>query len=328
MTDLATLDGSNAVDRSNAATGDPAAPGGTTPTPTTGARGATPAPVPVTERPLVLVGLVTALVALSFLPDGIRWITTPLAFWLPGHALLTAVFGRRLELGGVRRICLELLLTLATYPILALAVFSLAVPMSHETVAVSTWLFVTGCAVVAEVRQRRAASRHAPAGRTEAAPPRTPAVDVRQLLVPGLAMAAMLLIAWGSVHVLPRAEPVPYSSVALAGPWSLVQGAVPYDAGIDPSIEVAVTDQTGGEVDYTVTAVVRAADGTTTSWPVVDARLAAGETRTVTVTGPLPAGQCRAQVAVAVTPSTGPAPDPLTVPFRDRAATCSTSTGG
>ncbi|MFN8041624.1 MAG: DUF1616 domain-containing protein, partial [Acidimicrobiales bacterium] len=268
-----------------------------------------PGSVPVTERPLVLVGLVTALVALSFLPDGIRWITTPLAFWLPGHALVTAVFGRRLEFGGVRRICLELLLTLATYPILALAVFSLAIPMSHETVAVSTWLFVAGCAAVAEVRQRRGARRHGAAGRTAAAPPRTPAVDVRQLLVPGLAIAAMLLIAWGSVHVLPRAEPVPFSSAALAGPWSLVTGAVPYDAGVDPSIDVAVTNQTGGDEDYTVTAVVRAADGTTTSWPTTSASLSPGESRTVTVSGPLPAGQCRAQVAVAVTPDRGPALD-------------------
>lgn len=131
-----------------------------------------PGSVPVTERPLVLVGLVTALVALSFLPDGIRWITTPLAFWLPGHALVTAVFGRRLEFGGVRRICLELLLTLATYPILALAVFSLAIPMSHETVAVSTWLFVAGCAAVAEVRQRRGPVATAP---PVAPPPRHPA---------------------------------------------------------------------------------------------------------------------------------------------------------
>ena len=291
------------------------------------ARRADPGAVPMTERPLVLVGLVTALVALSLLPDGIRWITTPLAFWLPGHALVTAVFGRRLEFGGVRRICLELLLTLATYPILALAVFSLAIPMSHETVAVSTWLFVAGCAAVAEVRQRRGARRRGAAGRAAAAPPRTPAVDVRQLVVPGLAMGAMLLIAWGSLHVLPRAEPVPFSSVALAGPWSLVQGAVPYDAGVDPSIEVAITNQTSGDEDYEITAVVRNADGTTASWPATSASLAAGETRTITVTGPLPAGRCRAQVAVAVTPNRGPALDPLTVPFRDRAASCSSPTG-
>lgn len=320
MTDLAPLD--------DATTGDgagPAAPSGAAPAPA--ARGAAAGSVPVTERPLVLVGLVTALVALSLLPDGIRWITTPLAFWLPGHALVTAVFGRRLEFGGVRRVCLELLLTLATYPILALAVFSLAVPMSHETVAVSTWLFVAGCAAVAEVRQRRGARRDGAAGRSAAAPPRTPAVDVRQLLVPGLAIAAMLLIAWGSLLVLPRAEPVPFSSVALAGPWSLVQGAVPYDAGVDPSIEVAITNQTTSDEDYAITAVVRAADGTTTSWLTTSASLAAGETRTLTVAGPLPAGQCRAQVAVAVTPSQGPALDPLTVPFRDRAATCSSATG-
>jgi uncharacterized membrane protein len=258
------------------------------------------------------------------LPTGVRWVLTPAVLLLPGHALVCATFGHRLEFGGVRRLSLAAVLTLATYPILALAVFSLGLRMTNVTVAASTWALVAGCAGVVVVRSRRVLAGTV----TDDAPPGSrAAIDPRQLVVPVTAMVLALLIAWAGVQFLPRREPAPFSVAAFAGPWALVDEAVGYEGGQGPSVDLSVTNRTQETLRYTVEPRVIADDGSVTDWPGTVVELDAGGSRDLSVTGPVPGGQCRARTEVRVTPSGGPPLDPLTAYLRDRNAVC-TGTGG
>ena len=315
-------------DREPRAPGDPGDPGDPSDEPTgpdEGTESDATGGLPAIERPAFLVAAATATVLLSFLPPGLRWVITPLVMWLPGQALICAVFGPRLEFGGVRRVCLALLLTLATYPILALAVFSLSVPMSHVTVALSTWVFVVACAGVVGLRRRRDLRHGLPPDEGES---RSAGIEVRQLILPGLAIAAALLIVWASLHLLPRKDPTPYSAAAFSGPWALVSGAVAYDSGADPTVDLAVINATFADDTYVVSGRVIAADGSITFWTPAIVEVAAGTTTDLAVSGPLPPGECRAKLELAVTPADGDALDPLTVYFRDRAASCEPKAAG
>jgi hypothetical protein len=282
-----------------------------------------PAPRLAVDSARFLVLAATAVLALSFLlPTAVRWVLTPAVLLLPGHAFVCAAFGRRLEFGGVRRVALSALLSLVTYPILALAVSGLSVPMSHTTVAVSTWLFVGACAAVVARRRIRTARGVV----TDDVPPSgyRPQLDWRQLVVPGLAMAAALLVVWAGVQYLPRKPPTTFSAASFAGPWALIDGVVPADPGTDPVVELRVDNRTTSAERYTVEA--RVVDGPDWSGGRLD--IPAGGSHTTTVTGMVPAGACRAKVEVRVRPSNGPALDPLTLYVRDRTASCPPTAAG
>jgi hypothetical protein len=268
---------------------------------------------------LVVAG--TALALLSYLlPTGIRWLLVPLALVLPGHAFICAVFGDRLEFSGVRRVSLAVLLSLVTYPILALAVSGTTLRMTQATVAASTWLFVAGCAAVVGVRARRSSADHIGAEPEHPAPP----IDWRQLVVPGVAMAAALLIAWAGVQFLPRKPVDEFSVAAFDGSWSLVDAVVPVDPGLDPVVSAVVENRTTTTQSYRVTSGL--VDGP--EWTSTTRVLEPGQDWRLQVTGAVPAGECRAKLEIRVRPSDGPALDPLTVYFRDRDADCSPSAAG
>lgn len=270
-----------------------------------------------------LVASATVTLVLSFvLPTAVRWLLVPAVLLLPGHAFVCAAFGRRLEFGGVRRICLSVLLSLVTYPILALAVSGLSVPMSHRTVAASTWLFVAACAAV--VARRRIRSDRGVITDDVPPPGYRPQVDWRQLVVPGTAILASLVIVWAGVQFLPRKAPTPFSAASFAGPWALVDSVVPVEPGTEPVVEVRVANRTTGTERYTVSATVVGGP----EWSTTSLEIAPGSSDTTTVTGAVPAGACRAKVEVRVRPVQGPALDPLTLYVRDRAAACAPAAAG
>ena len=265
---------------------------------------------------LVMAALLT--LGATLLPTSVRWLTLPLALALPGHALVCAIFGRHLEFGGVRRVALSIAITLTTYPLIALTALVLEMRMTKFVVVAGTDILVGGCAAVVAHRaskRRRGQAEPEPVSDHYA----DASIRVRELLIPGAAMIAAVLVVLASVVVLPRRLPDEYSSIALDGTWSLVSHAVPVDPQQSIEVQFQVANKTRETHDYTVTGQV--VDGP--SWSTATKRLQPGEVWQDTVSGQTKAGSCRSRlnIELSVTGETA-AHSPLAVFLRDRSAQC------
>jgi uncharacterized membrane protein len=277
----------------------------------------------------MLVSAATVLVMAGLLlPPSLRWLTVPLVLWLPGHALVCADFGHSLELTGVRRVCLSVLLSLATYPILALVVSALGVAMSGITVAVSTWVFIGGCAAVVWRRTRRSGHTGGEVPREGsgevpgAGPGRRSALTA--VMVPGAAIVASMLIAWAGVTMLPRKPADEFSAAAFDGPWALVSSVVPVQPDTFETVAVRVWNHTSHPVTYRVTGAVDEGE----AWSSTRLEIRAGHSEVVQVVGAAPAGACRARLSIGIQASQGPPLNPLTLYLKDAEATCESTAPG
>ncbi len=268
-----------------------------------------------TARFLVVSTTLFGLAALT-LPPAVRWILVPAALVVPGHALVSALFGQHLEFGGVRRLALTVVLSFVAYSLAALAVFAAGFRMSRVTVVVSIELLAWACAGVVAHRKVRA-QRGEPVSDP---PPPTyrPRLEIRHLVVPLGAMTLALVVAWGSVHVLPRRPPEEYSAIAFDGTWALVNRTVPVDPGTDTVVQFRVFNRTRSEQTYDVDARIDEGPRWSSATLVVPALSSASGT----VTGRVPAGACHARLEVAMHVDDGIERDPLVVYFRDVDADC------
>jgi hypothetical protein len=259
-----------------------------------------------------LAGATILVVGAAVLPLGVRWALLPLALTAPGAAIVDAVFPPGVVLGVAHRLGLSTILSLAVYPILALAVFSTATPMSHRTVAVSTWLACAAAAAVSHVRSRTSV---APPLAAEGPPG---GLRLRPLALPAAAVTAAALVAWASVAVLPRAAPAPHVDLALDGAWALASGVVPVDAEHPVAVQVLVVNATPSDRTIELLAEV---DGVT-AWQPVARRVRPGDRWHATLTGTVPADACRARLEIGTTGADGRELAPLAVTLRDRSAEC------
>ncbi len=252
------------------------------------------------------------------LPTSVRWLTLPLAFALPGHAMVCAIFGRHLEFGGVRRAALSIALTLTSYPIIALSALVFEMRMTKTVIVVGTDMLVGGCATVVA---RRAWLRQR--GLAEAEPVSDHYADatirIRELIIPGTAMVTAILVVLASVVVLPRRPPDEYSSIALDGTWALASRVVPVDPGRSIEVQFEVANRTREVHDYTVSGQV--VDGP--SWSAVTKRLRPQEVWKGTVSGPVKAGSCRSRLNIQLS-VTGESVrhSPLAIFLSDRSVEC------
>ncbi|RMH69810.1 MAG: DUF1616 domain-containing protein [Actinomyces sp.] len=256
-------------------------------------------------------------VAALLLPPSVRWVLVPAALFVPGHAVVSALFGQHLEFGGVRRAALTVVLSFVSYALLALAVFAAGFRMSRVTVVVSVNVLAWVCAAVIAHRKIRAQRGEA----VSDPPPPTyrPRLDPRQLVVPVGAMVLALVVAWGSVHVLPRRPPEEYSAIAFDGSWALVNRTVAVDPGTDTVVSFRVMNRTRSEQTYQVSA--RIDEGP--SWSSTTLVVPALSTATGTVTGRVPAGACHARLEVAMDVEGDDVDrDPLVLYMRDVDAEC------
>jgi len=265
---------------------------------------------------LVMAALLT--LGATLLPTSVRWLTVPLAFALPGHAMVCAIFGRHLEFGGVRRAALSIAITLTTYPIIALIALVLEMRMTKFVVVVGTDILIGGCSAVVARRaslRRRGLAEPEPVSEHYA----DASIRIRELLIPGTAMAAAVLVVLASVVVLPRRLPDEYSSIALDGTWALASRAVPVDPGRSIEVQFQVVNKTREVHDYMVSGQV--VDGPT--WTTATKRLQPDEIWKGTVSGQAKTGSCRSRlnVELSVTGETA-AHSPLAVFLRDRSVQC------
>jgi len=265
---------------------------------------------------LVMAALLT--MGSVLLPTGVRWLTLPLAFALPGHAMVCAIFGRHLEFGGVRRAALSIALTLTSYPIIALSALVFEMRMTKTVVVGGTDMLVGGCAAV--VARRAWLRQHGLAEAEQVSDHYADAaIRFRELIIPGTAMVTAILVVLASVVVLPRRLPDEYSSIALDGTWALASRVVPVDPGRTIRVQFEVANRTRGIHDYTVSGQV--VDGPT--WSTVTKRLQPEEVWKGTVSGQAKTGSCRARLNIQLS-VTGESVkhSPLAIFLSDRSVEC------
>ena len=257
-----------------------------------------------------------------FIPVEYRFVMWPLAVFVPGHAIVCALFGDHLDFGGVRRVGLSMALTLAAYPMMALTGLVLGRTWTHATVIAGTLILTLGCAFV--VRRRTVRTRQGWAsepGRVEEAAEVGPSrVRISELLLPGASIGLALLIAWASVSVFPRKAPDAFSSIALEGTWALTARAVPANPSNDVSVTFRVDNETNRAQEYIIRSGI--VDGP--EWETKRQILEPGQAWVDTVSGRVADGRCRARLEIDME-VVGDREDhfPLAVFFRDSTIECS-----
>ena len=249
-----------------------------------------------------------------FLPLQLRWITTPLVFFVPGNAIVSAIFGRQLEFGGVRRVGLCGVMSLVSYSVMALAVFGLGFTMSQGSVVLSVLVLSVLAAAVVEFRTRSwpafAVPRHAAYARS---------ISMSEVAIPALAMAAALIVAYGSVKVLPRKPADEYSAIAFDGTWALTNRVVRVDATLDVQVQYQVLNRTRTTQTYLVTTGIEE----DTQWGSDVITIEPGADYHGSATGKVTEGSCSSRLEVLLEQvGSEQTRDPLVLYFRDTNGDC------
>lgn len=239
---------------------------------------------------LLFVGL-ALLVVTAVLPRPWSLLSLPLLLVVPGWAILTACFGIRVG---------ELLLELALAVVLSLAAIALLALAVHASpFAIHRWSMLTAVAFAVLVFAAIGVARPAVtsidlraepvAGGT--APAGAPPAGGQPLLAVAF-VAVVLLVATLALVVariaLPDQRDAAFSTLALAGASAEIDGPVERNTDGEVTVEVTVANHTDRTQEYTVTADV--APGT--SWDDHTVSLAADETGTFEVAGPVPPSGC------------------------------------
>ncbi len=256
------------------------------------------------------------------IPAEFRFVMWPLAMYVPGHAIVTAVFGDHLDFSGFRRVGLSMALTLAAYPMLALAGLVVGRYWTRGTIVGGTFLLVSACAFVVWRREQRAAAGlvDEPDQVEEPAEVGSSRIRITELILPTCSIGLALLIAWASLFVFPRKAPDEFSSIALEGTWALTARAVP----ANPSRDVEVTFRIDNETTQVQEYVVRSGIVDGPEWETKTQILEPGQAWVSTVAGRIAEDRCRSRLEIDME-VVGDDEDhfPLAVFFRDSTIECS-----
>lgn len=256
------------------------------------------------------------------IPIEYRFVMWPLAVFFPGHAIVCAVFGDHLDFGGFRRVGLSMALTLAAYPMMALAGIVVGRYWTHGTVIGGTFILTAGCAFVVWRREQRALlGRVAEPDRVEEPAEVGPSrIRISELFLPGASILLSLLIAWASLSIFPRKAPDAFSSIALEGTWALTARAVP----ANPSNDVSVTFRVDNETTQVQEYVIRSGIVDGPGWETKRQVLEPGQAWVDTVSGRIAEDRCRSRLEIDME-VVGDDEDhfPLAVFFRDSTIECS-----
>jgi len=265
-------------------------------------------------------GLVLATGGL-LLPTSVRWIMWPLAMTVPGHAIISAAFGRHLDFSGFRRAGLTAAMTLVAYPLLALTGLVLGLRLTHLSVVLSTAVLTSGCAGVILRRERSEAVLGIDHPEQLEEPPEVGSSRIRlsELIIPTLAIGTSMLIALASISVFPRKAPDEFSSIALEGTWALAAHVVPADPGRDITVSFRIDNETTRRQEY----IVRAAMVDGPDWSTRTRILEPGQAWVDTVGGRVTPGSCRSRLEIDMEVVGDPEDHfPLAVFFRDNTIDC------
>lgn len=241
------------------------------------------------------------------------------ALLLPGHAVIAAIFGQQLGFVGYRRVALSVVLSLTSYPILAILMITAEIRLTQQSVVISTTLLIFVCSAAVKFRERRTndAFPQRPANREELTE-RVP-VALRQFFIPVASITVAFIVIAASPTLFPRADAQEFTEFSLSKRWSLARGSVPIDPEVEPSVEVHVRNGTATVQQYTISPSI----GDTQRWAKLDLTLEPGQTWQGSVSGPIPAGACRSRLEIALNqPGDHTSFDPLVLFFDDSAEGC------
>jgi len=250
-------------------------------------------------------------VAVFALPPAPRAVVVlPLALLTPGYALLLALFGRRLPLDAAPLLALAALLGMAFYPLLALALYVIGLPLRMGSVLGGMDAFVLALTAVAASRSApRGMSRMTGSGGTRGLQPshvadRKPlfpggrrAVDQTRLALWGLGVVVAVVCAGvsvaGAARALPSVPAAPYTAFYLSGRWARVDTVVTVAPGQRLVVTVGVANDTGRCQVYRISPLLDDAH-----WRAYTIVVPPERTWTGAVSGRMPAGVCLHRLSV------------------------------
>lgn len=263
---------------------------------------------PVQALVAALVMLNVAVFALPPAPRAV--VVLPLALLTPGYALLLTLFGRRLPLDAAPLLALAGLLGMAFYPLLALALYVIGLPLRMGSVLGGMDAFVLALTAVAAWRlTSHSVSRTSGSGGTRGLQPshaadRKPlfpggrrAVDQTRLALWGLGVVVAVVCAGvsvaGAARALSTVPAAPYTAFYLSGRWARVDTVVTVAPGRRFAVTVGVANNTGRRQVYRISPLLDDAH-----WRAYTIVVLPGRTWTGAVSGRIPVAACLHRLSV------------------------------
>jgi uncharacterized membrane protein len=267
-----------------------------------------PAPLRASVAPPIqalLVALAMLNVAVVALPPAPRAVVVlPLALLMPGYALLLALFGRSLPLDAAPLLALAALLSMAFYPLLALALYATGLLLRMGSVLGGMDVCVLALTAVAASRfGPHEVSRTSNAGGTVDLQPshgadRRPlfagsrrAVDQTRLALWGIGVVVTIVCVGvgvaGATHALSTVPAAPYTAFYLSGRWAHIDTVVTVAPGRWLVVTVGVANDTGQRQVYRLSPLF-----TDAHWRAYTIVVPPGRTWTGAVSGRMPLDSC------------------------------------
>ncbi len=259
--------------------------------------------------------LVAALVMLNLAvfvlpPEPHAIVVLPLALLVPGYAFLLALFGRRPPLDAAPLLALAALLGMAFYPLLALVLYVVGLPLHMGSVLGGMDVCVLALAAVAASRLASldVSGAHHVGGTIDLQPVnatgwiralrgRRRADDHTRLALWGLGVVVTVLCAGvgvaGAARALPTVPAAPYTAFYLSGRWARVDTVVTVAPGQRLVVTVEVTNDTGWRQAYRLAPLLDDAH-----WRDYTIVVPPGGTWTGAVSGPVPPGACPRRLSI------------------------------
>jgi uncharacterized membrane protein len=248
------------------------------------------AALPLPVRLLLAALGVMNLGVLAPLPALRATLTLPPALLVPGYAMVMAVFGQRPRRDWLPTLALAALLSMATYPLVALALYAAAIPIRTGSVMAGTDGTVALLAAMAALRTRRGRPATTISGEPfiRATVVHSPWNGARGGVLFAALVAIVMAALAGTMALLPAPRDQPYTQFYLAGSWAHLSAIVRARAHQRLVVDLGIVNQTHRRQRYQI---VPRLDGGP-RWPGRVVTVPAGRTWTGSVDGDVPRDGC------------------------------------
>ena len=262
---------------------------------------------------LVLAALgVMNLGVLAPLPALRAAVTLPLALLVPGYAVMMAAFGHRSRHDAVTALAFAVLLSMATYPLVALALYAAALPIRTGSVIVSTDGLVTLLVVVAVLRMRRKGPPTDSSGEPiiTATAVHSPWNRARGGVLFASLVAGVIAALAGAMPLLPTPTDQPYTQFYLAGSWAHLGAIVRARSHQKLVVDLGIINQTHRGQRYRIVPRLDGGPG----WPERTVTVPDGRSWTGSLDGDVPQDGCVHRLSIVLRVGrNGKALSPLTL---------------
>jgi uncharacterized membrane protein len=225
-------------------------------------------------------------------------LTLPLALLVPGYAVLMAAFGHRPRRDAPLTLVFTVVLSMATYPLVALALSAAAIPIRTGSVMLSTDGLVALLVAVAVLRTRR--ERRiigvfvVPFVTT--AELRSPWNGARGGVLVAALMASAIAALAAALPLWPAPTDQPYTQFYLAGSWAHLSAMVQVRPNQRLAVELGITNQTHRRQSYQIVPRLDGGPG----WPGRTVTVPDGRSWRGSLDGDVPPDGCVHRLSIAL----------------------------